>query len=86
MARQMGFAEAEYEHSKSIQKSRKALFLMEMNKTVPWDKLEEVIAPHYVKVSTGPGRPQYPLRVMLAIHLMQHWCMLLYFYYLHATV
>jgi len=73
MARQMGFAETEYDNSKSIQKSRKALFLMEMKETVPWDKLEEVIAPHYVKVPTGPGRPQYPLRVMLAIHLMQHW-------------
>lgn len=73
MTLQLSFAEAEYDRSKSLQKSRKALFLAEMSKAVPWDRLEKAITPYYAKVPEKAGRRPYPLRAMLAIHLMQHW-------------
>lgn len=65
---QMSFSDAEY-HAKRRQ-TRREKFLAEMDKVIPWSRLEKRIEPFYRK--TG-GRPPYPLSVMLRVHLMQHW-------------
>jgi len=50
--------------------TRREKFLAEMDKVIPWRRLEKRIEPFYRK---SGGRPHYPLPVMLRIHLMQHW-------------
>jgi len=51
--------------------TRRAAFLAEMDRVVPWAALVALIAPHYPK--PGNGRPPIPLERMLRIHLLQHW-------------
>ena len=65
---QMSFSDAEYRTKRK--QTRREKFLAEMDKVIPWRRLEKRIEPFYRK--TG-GRPPYPLPVMLRIHLMQHW-------------
>ena len=62
-------AASEYEHKKV--KTRRQTFLERMDRLVPWDELEERIAPVYPK--RGRGRHPYALRVMLRIHCLQLW-------------
>ena len=64
----MSFSDAEY--CTKRKQTRREKFLAEMDKVIPWRRLEERIEPFYRK--TG-GRPPYPLSVMLRVHLMQHW-------------
>lgn len=71
MARQLSFAETEY--SKGTKKSRKGVFLGQMDAIVPWKALHAVIEPYYAKIPEKAGRRPYPLESMLRIHLMQHW-------------
>ena len=66
---QMSFSDAEYAGKRK--KTRREIFLAEMEQVVPWDRLLAVIEPHYPK--KGNGRPPYPLMTMLRIHLMQNW-------------
>jgi IS5 family transposase len=63
----MTFADAEYAGNR-IQ-TRKELFLIEMDRVVPWKGLIALIEPHYPKGEGG--RPSYPLMEMLRAHLMQ---------------
>ena len=58
---------------KRNKRTRKQIFLEEMDKAVPWRRLEKRIKPYYHKTRRGPGRPQMPLEVMLRIHFMQQW-------------
>ena len=51
--------------------TRRAAFLAEMDKIVPWRRLIALIAPYYPK--PGNGRPPLPLERMLRIHFLQHW-------------
>ncbi|UTW06978.1 IS5 family transposase [Pseudomonas benzenivorans] len=67
--KQMTFADAEYAGKRK--KTRKELFLIEMDQVVPWKGLIALIEPHYPKGEGG--RPAYPLLAMLRIHLMQNW-------------
>ena len=64
---QLSFAEAEYDHKR--RKTRRELFLEEMEQLLPWRRLEAKIKPHYYHNKTG--RPPYPLHVMLRIHCLQ---------------
>ena len=64
---QISFAEAEYNHKKK--KTRREKFLEQMDKLIPWKRLENRIRRHYPK--PGNGRQPYPLEVMLRIHCMQ---------------
>ncbi len=66
---QRSFGSVEYEHKKV--KTRRQRFLERMERLVPWETLEERIAPVYPK--PGRGRRPYPLRVMLRIHCLQLW-------------
>jgi IS5 family transposase len=52
-------------------KTRKAVFLDEMDCVVPWTRLVDLIAPHYPEGLIG--RPPFALEVMLRTHLLQQW-------------
>lgn len=67
--KQMTFADAEYAGKRK--QTRKELFLIEMDRVVPWKGLIALIGPHYPK--GDGGRPSYPLIAMLRVHLMQNW-------------
>ena len=54
-------------------KTRKEIFLEEMEQIIPWTELCEVIAPYYPKSPDGAGRPPVGLDRMLRIHFLQHW-------------
>ncbi len=67
--KQLGLSDSGF--AKHPKKTRKAVFLGEMDQVVPWQRLVALIAPHYPK--PGKGRRPYPLETMLRIHFMQHW-------------
>jgi transposase, IS5 family len=52
-------------------KTRRELFLEEMNQEVPWSELEALVEPHYPKV--GNGRRPVGLRIMLRTYFVQQW-------------
>src|SRR5437879_7715281 len=52
-------------------KTRRAIFLEEMEQVVPWAKLCAVIAPHYPR--PGNGRRPKELEQMLRIYFLQQW-------------
>ena len=55
----------------STRRTRKAVFLDEMNLVVPWSELLSLIAPHAPRAKTG--RPPFELVTMLRIHFLQQW-------------
>lgn len=52
-------------------KIRAEKFLEEMDKVIPWKKLETIIEPHYPKA--GNGRRPLNLLLMLKIYCLQQW-------------
>ena len=52
-------------------KSRRELFLDEMEKVVPWSGLEALVRPHYAKA--GKGRHPVGLSIMLRTYFVQQW-------------
>src|SRR5499425_25724 len=52
-------------------KTRRAMFLEEMEQVVPWGKLCVLIEPHYPKPGNG-RRPKEPEQ-MLRIYFLQQW-------------
>ena len=66
---QMSFSDAEYAGKRK--KTRREVFLEEMELVVPWKALLGLIEPHYPVA--GRGRRPYPLESMLRVHLMQNW-------------
>ena len=55
----------------TTKKTRKQIFLEQMEKVVPWAALVERIAPYYPEGKTG--RPPFSLHTMLRVHFMQQW-------------
>ena len=55
----------------NTKKTRKRLFLEQMEQVVPWAALVERIAPYYPEGKTG--RPPFSLHTMLRVHFMQQW-------------
>ena len=51
--------------------TRRAVFLSEMDKVVPWSMLCELIEPHYPKA--GNGRPPVGLERMLRLYFLAQW-------------
>ena len=51
-----------------VKKTRKQVFLEQMNKVVPWAALVELIAPYHPEGKTG--RPPFSLQTILRIHLL----------------
>jgi IS5 family transposase len=66
---QMSFGDAEYAGKRK--KTRREVFLVEMEQVVPWKSLLGLIEPFYPVA--GRGRHPYPLETMLRVHLMQNW-------------
>ncbi len=54
-------------------KTRKEIFLEQMNHILPWTELCSVIEPFYPKPSKSGGRPTKGIERMLRIHFLQHW-------------
>jgi IS5 family transposase len=52
-------------------KTRKQVFLEEMEQVVPWSELVRRIAPYYPQGKSG--RPPFSLESMLRVHFMQQW-------------
>ena len=52
-------------------KSRRELFLDEMERVVPWSGLEALVRPHYAKA--GNGRQPVGLSIMLRTYFVQQW-------------
>ena len=55
----------------STKKTRKAKFLDEMERVVPWAALVQVVEPHCPRTKTG--RPPFAVETMLRIHYLQQW-------------
>lgn len=55
----------------NVKKTRKQVFLEQMEQVVPWAALVELIAPYYPEGKTG--RPPFSLQTMLRVHFMQQW-------------
>ena len=55
----------------SVKKTRKQVFLEQMDQVVPWAALVELIDPYYPEGRTG--RPPFSLLTMLRIHFLQQW-------------
>jgi transposase, IS5 family len=51
--------------------TRRAVFLSEMDRVVPWSALCKLIEPHYPKA--GNGRPPVGLERMLRLYFLQQW-------------
>src|ERR1700719_4792686 len=64
LAMMTGFAQ-------NTRKSRRAIFLEEVEQVVPGKKLCTLIEPHYPK--TGNGRPPVGVERMLRIYFLQQW-------------
>lgn len=69
MKTQMTFASTSFE--KYAKTTRRAQFLSEMNRVIPWGELCALIDPVYPKA--GNGRPPVGLERMLRIYFLQHW-------------
>jgi IS5 family transposase len=54
-----------------LRKTRKKVFLLEMEKVVPWTELVQLIAPYYPEGKNG--RPPFSLETMLRTHFLQQW-------------
>jgi len=52
-------------------RTRRELFLSKMVAVAPWDRLGNLIEPHYPKVPKG-GRPSVPLEVMLRVCFLRN--------------
>jgi IS5 family transposase len=66
---QLSFSDAEYASKRK--KTRREVFLDEMEQVVPWKAFLKTIEPFYPVA--GRGRRPYPLEAMLRVHLMQNW-------------
>ena len=67
--KQKGFADLEYETKRK--RTRKEIFLSEMDEILPWRELLKPLRKHYP--SSKYGRPPISLEVMLRIYFMQQW-------------
>src|SRR5437868_14279455 len=52
-------------------KTRRAIFLEEMEQVVPWRELCALVAPHYPQ--PGTGRPPVGVECMLRIYFLKQW-------------
>ena len=57
--------------STSTKRTRKAVFLSEMERVVPWAELVELVTPYAPEGRRG--RPPFSVQTMLRIHFMQQW-------------
>jgi IS5 family transposase len=53
--------------------TRRAQFLADMDRVMPWDKLVGLVRPHYPTAGEQGGRPAIPLERMLRVYCLQLW-------------
>jgi transposase, IS5 family len=53
--------------------TRRAQFLADMDRIVPWGVLTAEVEPFYPKISEAGGRPPLPLQRMLRVYFLQLW-------------
>jgi IS5 family transposase len=53
--------------------TRRAQFLADMDRVVPWEALTALVEPFYPKASPEGGRPARPLEQMLRVYFLQQW-------------
>ena len=70
MSRQASFSDLEYANKK--RRTRRELFLTEMEAVVPWQELLGVVKPHHPRAG-GRDRPPVGLASMLRIYFLQQW-------------
>lgn len=68
--RQQSFAAEDFE--KYRKKTRKEIFLEEMDRIIPWNEMSQAVEPHY-PAPKGAGRRPIGIERMLRIHFLQHW-------------
>jgi IS5 family transposase len=66
---QISFSDVSFDRYAKV--TRRAVFLDEMNRIVPWERLRAIVEPYYPKSETG--RPRIDLMLMLRIHFLQQW-------------
>ena len=66
---QLSFATLDHQNKKK--RTKREMFLDEMDQVAPWVQLTALIEPHYPKA--GNGRRPYRLDVMLRIYFLQQW-------------
>ena len=71
--KQISLSQAHETFSIRPKRTRKQRFLDEMNAVVPWQMIEQLIAPHYSQPSAKGGRPPARLSAMLRIFFLQQW-------------
>lgn len=54
-------------------KTRKEIFLDDMEQIIPWAELSQAIEPYYPNEPKGAGRKPIGLERMLRIHFLQYW-------------
>lgn len=69
MMNQLSFATLDHRNKKK--RTKRDVFLAEMERVVPWALLLGLIEPHYPRA--GNGRRPYSLAVMLRIYFLQQW-------------
>lgn len=60
-----------YDFSNSLCKTRKAIFLDQMDCVVPWARLVDLNPPHYPE--GRKGQPQFALEPSLCNHFLRQW-------------
>ena len=70
MAKQQTFAGEAWRRKGKV--TRRERFLAEMDAVMPWDRLLELIRPHYYAPS-GQGRKPHDLEPLLRIYFLQQW-------------
>lgn len=56
-----------------VKKTRKQIFLEQMDQVVPWADLMALVEPHAPKPGPRGGRPAFATETMLRIHFLQQW-------------
>ena len=67
---QLAFGDAEGLDQRK--RTRKEIFLAELERVVPWNALLKLIEPHYPKMGRH-GRQPYAVATVLRIHFLQQW-------------
>ncbi len=57
----------------ATKRTRKRIFLDEMNLVVPWAELVKLIQPFAPAAGSQGGRPAFAVETMLRIHSLQQW-------------
>jgi hypothetical protein len=69
-----GMNQARFDIDPLPKKTRREVFLEEMDKVVPWAELVALIQPHARGAHQAlGGRPPFPVQTMLRVHCLQLW-------------